>query len=53
MGAHINVKVRARVGAQLELDAHLTLPHVRATIAIFLFVRQHTNKLFLQYNKAF
>ena len=34
MGAHINVRVRARAAVW-----------VRAKIAMFLFVRQHTNKL--------
>ena len=43
MGAHINIKVRARVSQ----TATLALTHVRASIAIFLFVRQHTNKLCL------
>ena len=37
-GSHINVRVKARVAVWVRF---------RARIAIFLFVHQHTNKLFL------
>ena len=47
MGSHINIKLEVGLQFGLTQTATLALTHVRASTAIFLIVRQHTNKLSL------